>query len=141
MDTRKTPLQAVAMAGLCILLAGIPVFPVLLLAEEHDEEDELDGLEEVERAEGVTPAKFYSTPEERREAGMGREVTNWLTVSGLIEVETAHAWDSFRGGESEDEETEENLQLVLASLFQRRLAPSWCSSTSLRPVLRNLMKA
>ncbi|HBE92095.1 MAG TPA: hypothetical protein DDW55_06040, partial [Gammaproteobacteria bacterium] len=121
MDTRKTPFQIVVIATLSILLAGVPVFPALLLAGEHDEEDELDGLEEVERAEGVTPAKFYSTPEERREAGMGRQVTDWLTVSGLIEVETAHAWDSFHGGESEDEETDENLQLGLGITFSETL--------------------
>jgi hypothetical protein len=70
-----------------------------------------DELEEVEQAEDVTPAKFYRTPEERREAGMGRELTDWLTVSGLLEIETAHAWDSFRGGEHDYEETEETLQL------------------------------
>ena len=121
MDTRRTHIEAVAMAGLCILLAGVPVFPALLHAGEHEEEDELDALEEVEQAEGVTPAKFYSTPEERREAGMGRRLTDWLTVSGLIEVETAHAWDSYRGGESEDEETEENLQLGFGVTFSATL--------------------
>lgn len=78
------------------------LLPSLLFADE---------LEEVEQAEDIQPAKFYSTPAERREAGMGTELTDWLTVSGLIEIETAHAWDSFRGGSSEDEQTDENLQL------------------------------
>ena len=89
------------------------LYPSLLLADE---------LEEVEQAEEIKPAKFYSTPAERREAGMGRELTDWLTVSGLLEIETAHAWDSYRGGSSEDEQTDENLQLGFNITFTETVA-------------------
>lgn len=30
---------------------------------------------------------FYRTPEEKREAGLGTELTDWLVVSGLLEIE------------------------------------------------------
>lgn len=32
-------------------------------------------------------ARFYRNPEERREAGLGRQLTEWLTFSGLVELE------------------------------------------------------
>ena len=31
---------------------------------------------------------FYTNPEERREAGLGRQVTDWLTISGLLELQS-----------------------------------------------------
>ena len=121
MGTRKTLVQAIANPGLCMLFAGVVVFPSLLCAAGDEDRDEPDVLEEVEQAEGVIPAKFYSTPAERREAGMGRQLTEWLTVSGLIEVETEHAWDSYRGGESDDEQTDESLQLGFGITFTETL--------------------
>jgi hypothetical protein len=118
MEIRMTYLPSVAVSRLCIVLVCLLVLPSRLFA---DEPAELDTLEEVEETVDVAPAKFYSTPAERREAGMGRELTGWLTVSGLIEVETVHVWDSFRGGESEDEQTDENLQLGFGITFTETL--------------------
>jgi hypothetical protein len=100
--------RSVVVSCLCVALAWLMLFPSLLVADE---------LQEVEAAEDINPAKIYSTPAERREAGMGRQLTHWLTVSGLLEIETAHAWDSFRGGKSEDEQTDENLQLGFGITF------------------------
>ena len=40
-------------------------------------------------------ARIYRSPEERREAGLGRQVTNWLQVSGLVEAEKLYREDNF----------------------------------------------
>jgi len=43
--------------------------------------------EEVIRDEAPDDVRIYRTPEERREAGLKYKVTDWLTVSGLVELE------------------------------------------------------
>lgn len=30
---------------------------------------------------------FYKSPEERREAGLGQKINDWLTISALLEIE------------------------------------------------------
>lgn len=45
-----------------------------------------DPQEDGNSAENVS-ARIYRSPEERREAGLGRQVTDWLRVSGLLEAE------------------------------------------------------
>lgn len=112
MVVRCVCLRSVVALFLYVALAWLSVSPSLLPADE---------LQQVEQTEEIQPAKFYSTPAERREAGMGRELTDWLTVSGLVEIETAHARDSFRGGSSEDEQTDENLQLGFGITFSETL--------------------
>jgi hypothetical protein len=43
--------------------------------------------EENARDEGADQGRIYTTREERREAGLKHEITDWLTVSGLFELE------------------------------------------------------
>jgi hypothetical protein len=52
--------------------------------------------------------RIYRSPEERREAGLGTEVTDWLKLSGLVEMEQEWQDDHYTGGldvESHDEPT------------------------------------
>lgn len=46
----------------------------------------------------VAAARIYRTPAERREAGLGRQLTDWLTVSGLAELEYDYRNSRFRAG-------------------------------------------
>lgn len=43
-------------------------------------------------------ARFYRSLEERRAAGQGYEITDWLTLSGLLETEAGHTRDKIRNG-------------------------------------------
>ena len=56
-----------------LLCFTVILTPALVLSQESNQE--------------VSNARIYRSPEERREAGLGRELTDWLKVSGLIEVE------------------------------------------------------
>ena len=43
-------------------------------------------------------ARLYSSLEERRAAGQGHEITDWLTLSGLLEAEAGQTRDKIRNG-------------------------------------------
>ena len=45
---------------------------------------------------------IYRSPDERREAGLGREINNWLSLSGLVEVEKTSSKSQFDGFEVKD---------------------------------------
>jgi hypothetical protein len=64
------------------------------------------------------PARFYRSPEERREAGLGTPLSEWLTFYGLLEAEYEYSknWfrDGFSAGQYEDTET---LQIGLEAEF------------------------
>lgn len=65
-------------------------FPLLSYAEEST-------ISRVSAAdsETVKKARVYRNPEERREAGLGRQLTNWLKVSGLLELEKEFEENNF----------------------------------------------
>jgi hypothetical protein len=65
--------------------------------------------EEAEREQ----ARFYVTPEDRREGGVGFQLTDWLQVSGLLEFEQVYRRDDRVGnaGFAESRETVSTLQL------------------------------
>ena len=69
-------------------------------------------------------AKLYRSPSERREAGLHREVTEWLSISGLAEIETEHQDFDFAGGGSggSDHTTTTTLQLGLDFSFTESIA-------------------
>ena len=46
----------------------------------------------------VEPARFYRSPEERREAGLGTPITDWLTFFGLLEAEYEYSRVKYRDG-------------------------------------------
>ena len=41
-------------------------------------------------------ARFYRSPEERREAGQGTELTDWLLFAGLVEIEQEYLENHFQ---------------------------------------------
>jgi len=45
----------------------------------------------------VKKVKIYSSPSERREAGFGTELTDWLKFSGLVELEKEYRKDKYSG--------------------------------------------
>jgi hypothetical protein len=63
----------------------------------------------------LRPAKIYRSPEERREAGLGTELTDWLTFSGLIEIEKEYKKDNYSGNleVTENERATQAIQLGL----------------------------
>lgn len=58
-------------------------------------------------------ARLYRSPEERREAGIGRQITDWLSVSGLIELETAYSRNHFTDNRDRTESERPALALQL----------------------------
>ncbi len=67
----KLPLK---IASILLLVA-----PPMIYADEHEEDAEAESQQH--------SARIYRNPEERREAGLGRHVTEWLEVRGLVELE------------------------------------------------------
>ncbi len=76
--------------------------------------DEVDSPDKDE----LEPVKFYRSPEERREAGLGTELTEWLTFYGLLEGEIEYTKDQYLDGSdfSQDEDTEA-IQIGLEAEF------------------------
>lgn len=82
------------------------------LAPLQSDEVDASGEEELE------PVQFYRSPEERREAGLGTKLTDWLTFYGLLEAEVEYEKDKFRDRStfSQDEDTEA-IQIGLEAEF------------------------
>ena len=84
-----------------------------------------DVIEDIAEPQVERTPKLYRSPSERREAGLGRKVTDWLSVSGLAEVESEYQDFNLSGenksGESEDE-TITTLQLGLNFTLSKRVA-------------------
>lgn len=59
---------------------------------------------------------MYRSPEERREAGLGTELTDWLTFSGLIEFDKERSQDRFSNAVTftDDERPSKDVQLGFA---------------------------
>lgn len=58
--------------------------------------------------------RIYRSPEERREAGLGRQVTDWLKVSTLAEIEATVTRDHFADGKAVTNRERPALVLQLA---------------------------
>ena len=69
-------------------------------------------------------AKLYRSPSERRESGLHREVTEWLSISGLAEVETEHQDFDYTGNKSDESDavTTKTLQLGMEFTFPGHIA-------------------
>lgn len=68
--------------NLAVVIICMPISVASVFAQDKD---------------SLTPSQpiLYRTPEERREAGLGRQPTDWLTFSGLLEVEKEHLEERF----------------------------------------------
>ncbi len=64
-------------------------------------------------------ARIYRSPDERRESGLGRQITDWLRISGLVEAEVNHARNHFSGGKdmTDGERPSLAFQLGLQIMF------------------------
>lgn len=69
-------------------------------------------------------ARIYRSPTEKREAGLGRAVTDWLTVSGLAEIEYEESDFRFAGSKSDEQDgtTTKSLQLGLNFTLHEQLS-------------------
>jgi len=67
---------------LVIMLLFLSTAYSLHAVEPHPATEELEQENDQELEE-----LFYTNPEERREAGLGRKITDWLTLSGLLEIQ------------------------------------------------------
>ncbi len=82
-----------------ILLLFLVSLPIALLADKG----QVGPPEET-----IQQAKIYRSPEERREAGLGTQLTDWLLFSGLVEVEKEYKKNKF----GNSLETTENIDIV-----------------------------
>ena len=83
-----------------------------------------DVIEDIAQPQVERTPKLYRSPSERREAGLGRKLTDWLSVSGLVDVESEYLDYNLSGnksGEIEDE-TITTLQLGLNFTLSKRVA-------------------
>ncbi len=84
-----------------------------------------DVIEDIAEPQVEKTPKLYRSPSERREAGLGRKLTDWLSVSGLAEVESEFEHFNLSGdnksGESGDV-TLASLQLGLNFTLSERVA-------------------
>ena len=78
----------------------------------------------VESLDAHEEIRLYRTPEERREAGFGTAVTDWLNVSGLLEVEKIYKDDRFINNQTSnrDERRSHTLQLGFETEFSDSLS-------------------
>ena len=58
-------------------------------------------------------ARIYRTPEERRDAGLGREITEWLTISSLVEFEDERQRSEFNDNKTLTENERATLTLQI----------------------------
>lgn len=67
--------------------------------------------------------RIYSSLEERKAAGQGRKVTEWLTLSGLVEVAAGQRQDKVRNGlpERREDILTTTIQLGLEAAFSESL--------------------
>ena len=67
------------------------------------------------QAQGLTspePVRIYRNPEERREAGLGKKITEWLKFGGVIELEKERKKNKIKGKDNtEDPDTELAIEL------------------------------
>lgn len=75
-------------------------------------------------AEDREQIRIYRNPEERREAGFGTPLTDWLTISGLFEVEKIYRDNQFLDGQQteQDEARNHTLQVGFEAEFSEALS-------------------
>ena len=105
----------VVVAAVAILFASaLPVVAAVNSDAVDDEEPENSPIQDV--LDGAPDIRIYRTREEQREAGVEHEITPWLTLSGLAEVEVTDDNFSIDHGRDDASGREETgtIQLGLA---------------------------
>ena len=79
---------------------------------------------EFDKADELDEVRIYRNPEERREAGFGTPITDWLKVSGLFEIEKIYKDDRFTDNQTinQDEPRSHALQLGFEAEFSESLS-------------------
>ena len=82
-------------------------------------------------SESEEQTRIYRSPEERREAGLGRQVTDWLQVSGLIEISKLYQENKSSNGDKlkEYDRPVTSLQLGLNFIFNDWLSAEFIFDT------------
>ena len=70
-----TRISRICLASIC----GMLILPSIALTLPSAAASEFD--------DDVSNARMYRNPEERRDAGLGHQITDWFKVSGLLEIE------------------------------------------------------
>lgn len=73
---------SIFLLSLALLLSAVFI-PASLVAKEEEEE---------------ATARIYRSPEERRDAGIGHEITDWIEIFSLIEFETEYEKETLGDG-------------------------------------------
>ena len=70
-------------------------------------------------ADNEPSARIYRNPEERREAGLGTEITQWLTFSGLLEIEKNYTRNQFENSinTTNSDRPDQTLQAAFTASF------------------------
>lgn len=94
--------------------AAFVVLDITVLATIANAEDNRQTVATT-AGEGAQVVRIYRSPAERREAGLGRHINDWLAASGLAEIETEHSERTFSNSRSNDSRhlTDKTLQLGL----------------------------
>ncbi|MCA9472609.1 MAG: LbtU family siderophore porin [Nitrospirales bacterium] len=59
------------------------------------------------------PVRIYRSPEERREAGLGKQVTEWLKIGGVMDLEKEYRANRVRAGRNSNDDPDPELAVEL----------------------------
>ena len=57
--------------------------------------------------------RIYRSPEERREAGLGKQVTEWLKIGGVMDLEKEYRANRVRAGRNSNDDPDPELAVEL----------------------------
>lgn len=104
--------RAAGCLATCVIRVLIAGYSIGLSAEPAVENTGEDVPLDVALEKSQT-ARIYRTREEQRDAGLERQITPWLTLSGLAEVETLYEDFDTRNGKSDDSGRDDSASLQL----------------------------
>lgn len=88
---------------------GITLFFLLVWSSQSNAEESSLNDQELAARE---PVRIYRNPEERREAGLGKQITEWLKFGGVVELEKEWKKNKIKGRDNtEDPDTELAIEL------------------------------
>lgn len=93
-----------------VLFIGLIVSTSVVSADENESQEAI--------ARNLSPtAALYRSPQERREAGLGTQLTDWLKISGLVEAEKGYDRLNLENSATESHGTpaSQALQIVLSA--------------------------
>ena len=109
-----------------IMLPKIILLVILILIYSEVQGQQFTTVEEKSSTE-LEQVRIYSNPEQRREAGFGTPLSEWLTVSGLFEIEKVFKKNRVENAQhiDMDEARSHTLQLGFEAEFSEYLKAEW----------------